>query len=178
MSQPKTVLLGVTGSIAAYKSAELVRLLQKKGLDVRVIMTEGATKFITPLTLQTLSRNPVGVQQFDLPAEWSPEHISFAQQADILLIAPCTANVIAKLSYGMADDLLTATALATRAPLYIAPAMNDGMWDHPAVQENLTRLRERGAVIIEPETGDLACGTQGKGRLADLKTIISALPLA
>ena len=166
-----TILLGVTGSIAAYKACELTRLFVKGGHDVHVIMTEAATRFVSPLTFRTLSRNPVALDMFDEPSEWAPGHISLAERADALVIAPCTANVVAKLAHGLADDMLTATALATRAPLVIAPAMNTGMWDNPATQANLATLASRGAIFVDADTGDLACGTSGKGRMADPQTV-------
>ena len=169
-----TILLGVTGSIAAYKACELTRLFVKAGHDVHVIMTEAATRFVTPLTFRTLSRNPVSIDMFDAPAEWVPGHISLAERADTLVIAPCTANVIAKLAHGLADDMLTATALATRAPLVIAPAMNTGMWDNPATQANLVALASRGVTFVDAATGDLACGTSGKGRMADPQAVFDA----
>ena len=168
------VTVGVTGSIAAYKACELVRLFVKRGDDVRVVMTAAARQFVTPLTFQTLSRNPVGTDQFALPEEWRPEHIAFAE-ADAVVVAPATANVIAKMAHGLADDLLTATLLATRAPVFVAPAMNDGMWANPATQANLATLRARGVKVIEPGTGPLACGTEGKGRFADPEEIFSAV---
>ena len=157
------ITLGISGSIAAYKACELVRCFVKAGDEVRVVMTEAATKFVTPLTFQTLSRNPVGVYPFALPEEW--KHISLAA-ADAVVVAPATANVLAKMAHGLADDLLTATLLATRAPIFVAPAMNDGMWEHPATQANLATLRSRGVTVIEPAAGELACGTEGKGRMA------------
>ncbi|MBO5940869.1 MAG: bifunctional phosphopantothenoylcysteine decarboxylase/phosphopantothenate--cysteine ligase CoaBC [Kiritimatiellae bacterium] len=160
------IVLGVTGSIAAYKACELVRLFVKEGDDVRVIMTSSAQKFVAPLTFQTLSRNPVGVDQFALPAEWKPEHIAYAQ-ADAIVVAPATANIIAKMAHGIADDLLSSTLLATRAPIFVAPAMNDGMWENPATQSNIEMLKGRGVRFIEPDSGELACGTAGKGRFAD-----------
>ena len=169
-----TILLGVTGSIAAYKACELTRLFVKAGHDVHVIMTAAATRFVTPLTFRTLSRNPVSLGMFDEPAEWVPGHISLAERADALVIAPCTANVIAKLAHGLADDMLTATALATRAPLVIAPAMNTGMWENPATQANLATLASRGAAFVDADTGDLACGTSGKGRMADPQAVFEA----
>ena len=169
------VVLGVTGSIAAYKAAELVRLMVRRGWSVSVVMTEAATKFVTPLTFQTLSRRPVAVGMFDEIAGWEPNHISLAKRAEALCIAPCTANVIAKLAHGIADDELTATALACRAPLVVAPAMNDAMFDHPATQENLATLRRRGARIVEPECGELACGSEGRGRLAPPQAIAEAV---
>ena len=159
------ITLGVTGSIAAYKACELVRLFVKGGYDVRVVMTDAAQKFVTPLTFQTLSRNPVGTDQFALPAEWKPEHIAFAD-ADAVVVAPATANIIAKMAHGIADDLLSATLLATRGKVFVAPAMNDGMWANPATQDNLALLKKRGIAIIEPDSGELACGSEGKGRFA------------
>ena len=164
------ITIGVTGSIAVYKACELVRLFVKRGDDVRVVMTAAAQKFVTPLTFQTLSRNPVGTDQFALPFDWKPEHIAFAD-ADAVVIAPATANLIAKMAHGLADDLLSATLLATHASVFIAPAMNDGMWENPITQTNLAALKERGITIIEPETGALACGTEGKGRLASPEEI-------
>lgn len=169
------VVLGITGSIAAYKAAELVRLLVKAGHNVNVVMTEGATRFITPLTFQTLSRNPVITDLFAPPAQWEPRHISLAERADVLAIAPCTANVIAKLACGLADDALSATALACRAPLVIAPAMNDAMFEHPATVANIDTLRSRGTFIVEPEIGELACGSQGRGRLASIHSIFDTI---
>ena len=168
------IVLGVTGSIAAYKACELVRLFVKRGDDVRVVMTAAAQKFITPLTFQTLSRNPVGTDQFAPLAEWRPEHIALAD-ADAVVVAPATANAIAKIAHGIADDLLTATLLATRAPVFVAPAMNDGMWANPATQANLATLKVRGMVLIEPESGELACGTAGKGRFASPEAICKAV---
>ena len=160
------IVIGVTGSIAAYKACELVRCFVKAGDEVRVVMTEAATKFVTPLTFQTLSRNPVGVDPFALPEEWKPEHIALAESSDLVVVAPATANTLAKMRYGLADNLLTSILLATRAPVAVAPAMNDGMWEHPATQANLATLRSRGVTVIEPAAGELACGTEGKGRMA------------
>ena len=170
----RRILLGVTGSIAAYKSAELVRLFVKAGDDVRVVMTPAATEFVSPLTFQTLSRNPVYVEEFKRPAEWRPEHISLAD-ADLVVVAPATANTIAKMRYGLADNLLTSTILATRAPVAIAPAMNDGMWENEATRDNIAALERRGVKIIAPGYGDLACGTSGLGRMAEPVEIIGAL---
>ena len=160
------ILLGVTGSIAAYKACELVRLFVRSGNDVRVVMSKSACEFVTPLTFQTLSRNPVGIEQFSLPAEWKPEHIAYAE-SDVVVVAPATANIIAKMAHGIADDLLSSTILATRAPVFIAPAMNDGMWDNPATQANIDILKSRGVTVIDPDAGELACGTAGKGRFPD-----------
>jgi phosphopantothenoylcysteine synthetase/decarboxylase len=166
------IVLGVTGSIAAYKAAELVRLMMRKGWDVSVVMTSGAMEFVTPLTFQTLSRNTVGTGLFDEKEGWHPEHISYADRADLLVIAPCTANVIAKLAQGLADDLLTCTALATRAPVLVAPAMNDGMWCHPATRANVELLQSRGVSFVDVGVGELACEREGAGRLAELDVIL------
>lgn len=165
MSKPKCVVLGVTGSIAAYKSAELASLLVKQGHDVFVVMTRDAIEFITPLTLQTLSKNPVTTSFFDEKESWRPGHIDLADRANLLLIAPATANVIAELANGLAGHPLAAIALATRAQILIAPAMNGKMWEHPATQTNVAMLKSRGADFIGPEEGMLACGYEGVGRL-------------
>ena len=167
----KKVLLGVTGSIAAYKAVELVRLFIRNGDTVNVIMTPAACEFVKPLTFQTLSRNPVYVDQFAPPVSWRPEHISLAESADLVLVAPATANTIAKMRYGLADNLLTATLLATRAPIAIAPAMNTGMWESPVTQENVAALKARGVTVIEPVDGELACGVKGNGRMMDPEKI-------
>jgi len=172
------IVLGVTGSIAAYKAAELVRLTVKRDWDVSVVMTEAATQFVTELTFRTLSRNPVAVAMFPESSGWVPEHISYADRADVLCIAPCTANVLAKLAYGLADDQLTCTALACKAPLVIAPAMNANMWEHAATRANVGILKERGARIVECGTGELACGREGKGRMADPEAIVEAVASA
>ena len=169
------IVLGVTGSIAAYKAVELLRLIQKKGWAVSVVMTDSATRFVTPLTFQTLSRQSVGLGLFDETDGWHPEHISYADRADLFVIAPCTANVIAKIAHGMADDLLTCTALATQAPLVIAPAMNDNMWAHPATRANVVLLQSRGVAFVEVASGSLACGREGEGRLADPQSILSVI---
>lgn len=165
MSKAKCVVLGVTGSIAAYKSAELASLLVKQGHDVFVAMTRDAIEFITPLTLQTLSKNPVTTSFFDEKESWRPGHIDLADRANLLLIAPATANVIAELANGLAGHPLAAIALATRAQILIAPAMNGKMWEHPATQENVATLKARDAEFIGPEAGMLACGYEGVGRL-------------
>ena len=171
----RKILLCVTGSIAAYKAVELVRLFIKNGDTVQVVMTEAATKFVTPLTFQTLSRNPVYVDQFGPIVSWKPEHISLAEAADLVLVAPATANTIAKMRYGLADNLLTATLLATRAPIAIAPAMNTGMWESPVTQENIAALKARGVKVIEPVDGELACGVRGQGRMMDPAEIVREL---
>jgi phosphopantothenoylcysteine decarboxylase len=165
VSKSKCVVLGVTGSIAAYKSAELASLLVKQGHDVFVVMTRDAAEFITPLTLQTLSKNPVTTSFFDEKESWRPGHIDLADRANLLLIAPATANVIAELANGLAGHPLAAIALATRAQILIAPAMNGKMWEHFATQKNVATLKERGAEFIGPEAGMLACGYEGVGRL-------------
>lgn len=169
------IVLGVTGSIAAYKAAELTRLMVKEGWDVHVVMTPAAMEFVTPLTFQTLSRNPVGTDMFAPPREWKPEHISLAECADAFVVAPASADVIAKLAHGLADNLLTTTALACSAPLVVAPAMNDAMFDHPATQENLRILQERGATIVAPGVGELACGSEGRGRMAEPAAIVDEI---
>ena len=161
----KTIVLGVTGSIAAYKSAELASLLVKQGHDVFVVMTQDAAEFITPLTLQTLSKNPVTSSFYDEKENWRPGHIALADRANLLLIAPATANVIAELAHGLANHPLTAIALATRAPILLAPAMNGKMWEHAATQANVALLKMRGVDFIGPEEGLLACGYEGVGRL-------------
>lgn len=167
----KTVVLGVTGSIAAYKSAELASLLVKQGHNVFAVMTQDATEFITPLTLQTLSKNPVTTSFFDEKENWRPGHIELADRANLLLIAPATANVIAELAHGLANHPLAAIALATRAPVLIAPAMNGKMWLHPATVQNVDTLSSRGVEFIGPEEGMLACGYEGIGRLWKVEDI-------
>lgn len=169
------ILLGVTGSIAAYKAAELVRLFVKNGDDVTVVMTPAAAEFVTPLTFQTLSRHPVCIDQFAPPAEWKPEHIALAESADKVVVAPATANTLAKMRHGIADNLLTAILLATRSPIFVAPAMNDGMWGNAATQENIAVLKARGVKVIEPAAGELACGSSGKGRMASPDEIFAAI---
>ncbi len=174
MTKQPHLLLGVTGSIAAYKAAELVRLARRAGWDVTVIMTQAATRFVGELTFFTLSQNKVHVDLFASPEEWVPGHISLADRADLFVVAPCTANVLAKLAHGLADDLLTCTALACPAPLLIAPAMNTRMWQHPATQANVAVLGTRGARFVEVGDGELACGTTGQGRMAEPVAIFEA----
>jgi phosphopantothenoylcysteine decarboxylase/phosphopantothenate--cysteine ligase len=167
------VLLGVCGGIAAYKSAEMVRELQRGGADVRVIMTRSAQKFIQPLTLASLTGHKVFSSFWDSPADASViEHIAQAQWADVLLIAPATANTLAKLAHGTADDFLSASYLATEAKVVLAPAMNVNMWNHPATRANVLALQQRGHRIVEPGSGYLACGMTGDGRLADTEAIV------
>ena len=170
---PKTVVLGVTGGIGAYKACELARSLMRAGIRVKVVMTESATKFVTPVTFRALTREPVAVSLWDEP-DAKIHHISLAQEADVMVIAPCTANVIAKLAHGRADDLLTASALATEAPLIIAPAMNVHMWRKEITQANVAALRSRGVMFVEPESGELACGDVGEGRLAAVDFVVAA----
>lgn len=172
MLKGKNVVLGVSGGIAVYKAVEIVSRLKKAGADVHVIMTEGATKFVTPLTFRQLSGNPVSVGMFDEPKQWSVEHIALATRADLFLIAPATANVIGKIANGIADDMLTTTVMATQAPVLIAPAMNTNMYINPIVQRNIKKLQELGYVIIEPASGMLACGTEGAGRLPEPASIV------
>ena len=172
MSAP-VIVLGVTGSIAAYKAAEIASLLVKGGAEVHVVMSGHACDFITPLTMQTLSRNPVVTASWNAQTNWKPGHIDLADRADLLLIAPATANVIAELAHGLAGHPLTEIALATLAPLLIAPAMNGKMWQHAATQSNVATLKSRGAEFIGPDAGLLACGYEGLGRLADVAAIAS-----
>src|SRR5213595_1940612 len=161
----KSIVLGVTGSIAAYKAADLASLLVKQHHNVFVVMTADATEFITPLTLQTLSKNPVTTSFFDEKENWRPGHIELADNADLLLVAPATANVIAELAHGLAGHPLGAIALATRAPILLAPAMNGKMWENAVTQENVEKLKSRGVEFIGPEAGMLACAYEGLGRL-------------
>jgi phosphopantothenoylcysteine synthetase/decarboxylase len=178
MSAP-VIILGVTGSIAAYKAADLVSRLVKGGAEVHVAMTHGAQQFITPLTLQTLSRHPVVTDSFGTAHGWKPAHIDLADRASLLLIAPATANIIAELACGLAPHPIGEIALATHAPVLIAPAMNGKMWEHAATQQNVATLKARGAEFIGPEAGLLACGYEGLGRLWSVEEIAArALTLA
>ena len=173
--QNKTVVVGVTGGIAAYKAAELVRALKKQGAQVHVMMTESACEFVTPLTFQTLSQNFVVSGMFQQPHTWEVEHISLAKKADVMVICPATANCIGKIAAGIADDFLTTTVMATTAPVLFAASMNDQMYANPIVQKNIQALKAHGYQMIEPETGELACGTSGKGRLASIASIVDAV---
>jgi phosphopantothenoylcysteine decarboxylase/phosphopantothenate--cysteine ligase len=175
MAKTRHVLLGVTGSIAAYKAADIVRRLRDRGCEVSVIMTPCAEKFITRLTLETLSGRPVSVEMFSRESEWDMAHIALAKWADVYLVAPATANVIGKLAQGIADDLVTCTAITTRAPVVVAPAMNTGMYTHGIVQENMGKLKKHGVRFIDPKEGKLACGDTGTGALADVDDIIKAV---
>ena len=172
-NEEKTVLLCVTGCIAAYKSCEILRLLQKAGCRVKVLMTEHATQFIGPTTFRALTHEKVAIGLFDDPED-PIHHISLAQEADAVLVAPATANIIAKMTHGIADDLMSTTLLATKAPVLIAPAMNSGMWSAAATQDNIQVLKGRGAHFIQPDSGYLACGDVGSGRLASPEIIVDA----
>jgi phosphopantothenoylcysteine decarboxylase/phosphopantothenate--cysteine ligase len=174
----KTVVVGLSGGIACYKAADLVRQLRAGGARVRVVMTRSAAEFITPLTLQTLAGEPVSTDLFDLTQESEIGHIRLADMADAVVIAPATANIIGKLANGIADDLLTTVMLATRAPVLIAPSMNVHMWEHARVQANLRALRELGWRIVEPGVGSLACGYEGVGRLAEPPIIVAEVQRA
>lgn len=165
----KTILVGITGGIAAYKICELIRMYKRANANVRVVCTKNALNFVTKLTLQNLSQNDVGVEEFVVD-DFRPEHISFADEADIMVIAPATANTVSKIATGVCDNLLTSIACAFRKPVIIAPAMNCNMWDNPIVQENLNKLHY---TILEPESGYLACGYEGKGRLCSLDKIFN-----
>jgi phosphopantothenoylcysteine decarboxylase/phosphopantothenate--cysteine ligase len=173
-----TVVLGVTGCIGAYKACEVLRELQKRDVDVQVVMTEAATRFVSPLTFEALSRHAVFTDQFALGEQSDIRHISLADAADLLLVAPATANSLAKFARGIADDALSTLYTATTAPVVVAPAMNVNMFDHPAVTENLEILRSRGVRIVEPGAGYLACGWLGKGRLAEVPEIVEAALVA
>ncbi len=182
MSSKKKIILGVTGSIAAYKAADLIRRLQEKDFEVSVIMTKEAEAFITPLTLTSLSGNNVYRDMFDdrvsasgAGEAWVMDHIRLAQEADLLLIAPATANIIGKIACGLADDLLTCTAMATAAPILIVPAMNEEMYKSKIVQSNCQKLKEAGIHFIQPVKGKLACGTTGIGHIADVDDIVKSV---
>ena len=168
----KEVVLGVTGGIAAYKSADLVSRLRRLGANVSVIMTKNATEFISPLTFQTLSANQVTVDTFHAPEYWNVEHVALAKKADIFVIAPATANILAKMAHGIADDMLSTTVLATKAPVLAAPAMNTGMWTAEATRENVGTLRRRGVFFVGPGEGMLACGDSGAGRMSEPAEIV------
>ncbi len=172
MASSKRIVLGVTGSIAAYKAADIVRRLTEKGAKVSVVMTKEAERFITPLTLSVLAGEEVYREGLEEARSWQMPHIRLAQEADLFLIAPATAAIIAKLAYGIADNLLTCIALATKARIVIAPAMNTDMYLNKVVQENCAKLKKLGVEFIDPEEGPLACGAVGEGRLADVDTIV------
>ena len=175
MLSNKTIVLGITGSIAAYKAAEIASQLTQAGAKVNVIMTKEAIQFISPVTFRAITSRPVVTEMFDLASEFSIGHVSLAKAADIVVIAPATANIIAKLAAGIADDMLCCTVLATKAPVLIAPAMETNMYNNPVTQDNLSKLKARDFVIIAPATGWLASGKEGPGRLADINDIISGI---
>ena len=172
MLKGKTVVIGVSGGIAVYKACDVVSRLKKLNANVHVIMTKSATEFVTPLTFQSLSQNYVVSDMFEEPKTWDVEHISLAKRADVFLIAPATANVIGKIANGIADDMLTTTVMATKAKVLIAPAMNTNMYENPILQRNINTLKELGYNFVEPESGRLACGDTGKGKLASPETIV------
>ncbi|NCP04186.1 MAG: bifunctional phosphopantothenoylcysteine decarboxylase/phosphopantothenate--cysteine ligase CoaBC, partial [Deltaproteobacteria bacterium] len=175
MLKDKTIVLGVSGGIAVYKAVEVLRLLTKAGADVHVVMTANACEFVTPLTFQTLSKNPVHTALFDLYQEREIGHISLAERADLFMVAPATANLIGKIANGLADDLLTTSLMATRAPVLICPAMNTNMYLNPLYQRNHRRLTDTGYQLLEPASGELACGWQGQGKLPDPQLIFAAV---
>ena len=172
MLKDKTVVIGVSGGIAVYKTLDVVSRLRKLGVNVNVIMTKSATEFVTPLSFQSLSQNYVVCDMFEDPKTWDVEHISLAKRADVFLIAPATANVIGKIANGIADDMLTTTVMATKAKVLIAPAMNTNMYENPILQRNINTLKELGYNFVDPESGRLACGDTGKGKLASPETIV------
>jgi len=175
MLSNKTIVLGITGSIAAYKAAEIASQLTQAGAKVNVIMTQEAIQFISPITFRAITGRPLVTEMFDLASEFSIEHVSLAEAADIVVIAPATANIIAKLAAGIADDMLCCTVLATKAPMVIAPAMETNMYNNPITQDNLSKLKARNFVIIGPARGWLASGKEGLGRLADINDIIGGI---
>ncbi len=168
----KTILLGVTGGIAAYKAPMILRRLQRMGAQVMVAMTKAGTEFVTPLTFKALTGHPVLVDMFDPATEWQIEHVILAEKVDLVLIAPATANIIGKIAAGLANDMVSLTVMATKAPVIIAPAMNVNMYENPIVQGNIKRLQEGGYTFVEPEEGVLATGIRGKGRLAEVDSIV------
>ena len=171
----REIVLGVTGGIAAYKSAELVSRLRHLGAHVHVIMTQNATEFVSPLTFQTLSANQVVTDTFQAPEYWNVEHVALAKLAEVFVIAPATANILAKMAAGIADDMLSTTVLATKAPVLVAPAMNTGMWTAEATRANVQTLKERGVLFTGPDSGILACGDEGAGRMSEPETIVEAI---
>lgn len=168
----RNIVLGITGGIAAYKSAEIVSRLRHSGANVHVIMTRNATEFVAPLTFRTLSANPVAINTFEAPEYWNVEHVALAKWADLFVIAPATANILAKMAHGIADDMLSTTVLATKAPVLVAPAMNTGMWTAEATRVNVAVLESRGVLFCGPESGILACGDEGAGRMSEPEDIV------
>ena len=171
----REIVLGVTGGIAAYKSAQLVSRLRHSGANVHVIMTKNATEFVSPLTFQTLSANQVVTDTFQAPEYWNVEHVALAKLAEVFVIAPATANILAKMAAGIADDMLSTTVLATKAPVLVAPAMNTGMWTAEATRENVKKLADRGVHFVGPDSGILACGDEGAGRMSEPEAILAAI---
>lgn len=178
MLKGKTIVLGVTGGIAAYKACELTRRLAEAGVEVHVMMTRAAREFVTPLTFQTLSGHPVHTDLFSLTQEQEIGHISIADRADLIVIAPATADLLAKVAHGICDDLLTTVICATQAPVLFAPSMNVHMWENPITQENVEKLRKHGYLLLEPDAGYLACGYTGKGRLPEPEAMIREIEKA
>lgn len=171
----KNIVVGISGGIAVYKIVDVVNTLTKKGYHVDVIMTNNAMEFVTPLTFQTLSHNKVVTNQFDPIDKWDTEHISLAKKADLFVVAPATANIIGKIANGIADDMLTTTVLATKAPIMIIPAMNTAMWENSIVQHNIKKLKEFGFIVTETDSGHLACGDIGSGKLLPVEEIVSRI---
>ena len=172
MSKEKCVVIGVTGGIAVYKALDIISALRKKNVDVRVIMTKHAMEFVNPITFQAISQNIVTTDMFEEPKAWEIQHISLAKRADVFLVAPATANIIGKVANGIADDMLSTTIMATKAKVIFAPAMNTNMYENPIVQENIKKLKNLGYEFIEPSSGRLACGDEGKGKLAPVQNIV------
>ncbi len=175
MLADKCIIVGITGGIAAYKAPDLISMLVRAGADVHVIMTESAAEFITPLTLQTISRNPVLTRMFDPLGEWQVRHVSLADRADLIAVVPATANIIGKVCAGIADDMLSTTVMATKAPVLFCPAMNVHMYENQILQDNISKLRSKGYHFLEPASGRLACGYEGKGRLPDVSLIFEKI---
>ena len=172
MSKEKCVVIGVTGGIAVYKALDIISALRKKNVDVRVIMTKHAMEFVNPITFQAISQNIVTTDMFEEPKAWEIQHISLAKRADVFLVAPATANIIGKVANGIADDMLSTTIMATKAKVIFAPAMNTNMYENPIVQENIKKLKNLGYEFIEPSSGRLACGDEGRGKLAPVQNIV------
>lgn len=171
----KNILLIISGSVAAYKSLDLIRRLRERGCNVRCIVTKGGEQFVTPMSVAALSENPVYTDLWSLKDEAEMGHIRLSREADLVIVAPASADIIAKMAHGFADDLATATLLASNKPLFVAPAMNKEMWAHPATQRNIAQIKKDGVTIIEPESGALACGEIGAGRMAEVDSILNAL---
>ena len=178
MLKGKTIVLGVTGSIAAYKIANLASMLVKKQAEVHVIMTKNACNFITPTTFETLTGNKCLVDTFDRNFEFQVEHVALAKKANVFLIAPATANIIGKMANGICDDMLTTTVFATKAPVIISPAMNTGMWENPILQDNIAKLKKYGYSFVEPDSGRLACGDTGSGKMPAETLLLEHIELA